>query len=184
MNVVYCDKYALARWFRPIESMQYSLRSISQVYPNIPAPLVNGQFGEETAAAVRGFQQEFNLPVSGQINFATWELILLVYHNLEMLRIGAGGLNLALTPGETVLWQAGDTACNAVLSVVQAVLNNMAGDFDNLEQVTPHCKPQINADAIAAFQKLANLPATGVLDRHTWNIMLRFYGDNIINNVQ
>ena len=53
MNVVYCDKYALARWFRPIESMQYSLRSISQVYPNIPAPLVNGQFGEETAAGQR-----------------------------------------------------------------------------------------------------------------------------------
>ncbi len=184
MNVVYCDKNALARWLRPIESMQYSLRSISRVYQNIPAPRVNGQFNEETADAVRGFQREFNLPVSGQINFATWEMIVMVYHNLEMLRVGNGGLNLALTPGETVLWQADDKSCDAVLSVVQAVLNNMAGDFDNLEQVTPHCKPQVNADAIASFQKLANLPATGVLDRRTWNIMLRFYSDNIINNLQ
>ncbi len=184
MNIVYCDKNILPRWMRPIAFIQYSLRSISQIYPNIPRPLVNGQFGEETAAAVRGFQQEFNLPVSGQINYATWEMILSVYHNLETMRIGQGGLNLALSPGETVLWEMDDASCQAVLSVVQAVLNNMAGDFFNLDSVTPNCKPQVNAQAIAAFQKLANLPATGVLDRNTWNIMLRFYSDNIINGTE
>lgn len=184
MNIVYCDKNILQRWMRPIESMQYSLRSISRIYQNIPGPLVNGQFGAETAASVRAFQQEFNLPVSGQINYATWEMILMVYQNLEMLYVGTGGINLALNPGATVFWQAGDAACDPVLSLVQAVLNNMAGDFFNLDQVTPDCKPQVNAQAIAGFQKLASLPANGVLDRRTWNIMLRFYADNIINHLQ
>ena len=184
MNIVYCDKNILQRWLRPIESMQYSLRSISRVYQNIPGPLVNGQFGAETTASVRAFQQEFNLPVSGQINYATWEMILLVFQNLETLRMGNGGINLALVPGETVFWQANDASCDPVISLVQAVLNNMAGDFQNLNKVTPNCEPQVNAQAIANFQKLANLPANGILDRSTWNIMLQFYADNITNNLK
>ena len=53
MNIVYCDKNSLGRWFRPIEAMQYNLRSISRVYPNIPTALVNGRFGPETTAIYR-----------------------------------------------------------------------------------------------------------------------------------
>ena len=180
MNIVYCDKNSLGRWFRPIEAMQYNLRSISRVYQNIPTALVNGRFGPETTAAVSGFQAEFDLPVSGQINYATWELIMLVYQNLESLQMGAGGLNLAIAPGRTVVWEADNPNCEPVLYVVQAVLNNLACDFVNLSEVTSNCKPAVNAKAIAAFQKIANLPATGVLDRNTWNIMLRFYSNNII----
>ncbi len=94
--------------------------------------------------------------------------------------MGAGGLNLAIAPGRTVVWEADNPNCEPVLSVVQAVLNNLACDFVNLSEVTSNCKPAVNAKAIAAFQKIANLPATGVLDRNTWNIMLRFYSNNII----
>ncbi len=55
-----------------VKQMQDQLNVISKAYPLIPKIQSDGIYGERTANAVRIFQQVFNLPQTGVVDFATW----------------------------------------------------------------------------------------------------------------
>ena len=59
--------------------IQEQLRRIRQNYPAIPSLAADGIYGNQTAAAVRSFQEIFNLPVSGIVDFPTWYKISQIY---------------------------------------------------------------------------------------------------------
>lgn len=58
-----------------VQTIQRQLNAISKNYPLIPKVAEDGVYGENTAEAVRVFQQIFNLPVTGSVNFPTWYAI-------------------------------------------------------------------------------------------------------------
>lgn len=177
MKILVCDKNALPLWFKPIQSMQYYLRSISRVYVNIPKVIDDGIFGETTTVAVRSFQTEFGLPPSGVIDLATWNRILLVYRELESLRVGGGEFNLGVPDGEIVLLRLGDEG-GCLVGVVQGVLNSLAARYANMPPVELNgVYDERTSEAARQFQKLAGLGVdeAGTLDRRTWNAMLRLY---------
>lgn len=58
-----------------VRQLQEQLNRISQNYPLIPNIAVDGVYGEDTANAVRVFQQIFGLPRTGITDFATWYAI-------------------------------------------------------------------------------------------------------------
>lgn len=62
-----------------VRQMQQQLARISQSYPAIPTIAADGIYGEQTAEAVRAFQKIFNLPVTGEVDFATWYKISQIY---------------------------------------------------------------------------------------------------------
>lgn len=62
-----------------VRQMQNQLNAIADAYPAIPKITADGIYGEQTAAAVRRFQQIFNLPVTGIVDFATWYRISAIY---------------------------------------------------------------------------------------------------------
>ncbi len=62
-----------------IRYMQNQLSTISEVYRAIPLPEDDGTYGQATEAAVREFQEIFNLPATGIVNAATWYKINRVY---------------------------------------------------------------------------------------------------------
>ena len=53
-------------------TIQQQLNSIANTYSAIPTLRVDGVFGENTAEAVRVFQDIFNLPQTGVVDLATW----------------------------------------------------------------------------------------------------------------
>ena len=55
-----------------VRTIQTQLNAISNNYPLIPKLRVDGIYGEQTANAVRVFQQVFKMPQSGVVDFATW----------------------------------------------------------------------------------------------------------------
>lgn len=55
-----------------VKQMQDQLNVISKAYPLIPKISSDGIYGERTANSVRVFQQVFNLPQTGVVDFATW----------------------------------------------------------------------------------------------------------------
>ncbi|GKX67761.1 peptidoglycan-binding protein [Inconstantimicrobium mannanitabidum] len=63
----------------PVRDMQTYLNRISQNYPLIPKLAVDGAYGPKTAESVKVFQQIFTLPVTGQVDYATWYKISDVY---------------------------------------------------------------------------------------------------------
>ncbi len=55
-----------------VRQMQQQLRRISQNYPAIPTITADGIYGPATQEAVRTFQRIFNLPATGNVDYATW----------------------------------------------------------------------------------------------------------------
>lgn len=62
-----------------VRQMQMQLNTIAGDYPAIPKIRVDGVYGSETANAVRIFQKIFNLPQTGEVDFATWYKISQIY---------------------------------------------------------------------------------------------------------
>ena len=55
-----------------VRTVQRQLNTISQNYPGIKKVAVDGSFGQATKDAVSSFQEIFNLPKNGIVDFATW----------------------------------------------------------------------------------------------------------------
>lgn len=62
-----------------VRQMQQQLNRISDDYPLIPKIAADGIYGQRTANAVRIFQEVFNLPATGIVDFATWYKISQIY---------------------------------------------------------------------------------------------------------
>lgn len=59
----------------PVRTIQNQLNRIARNYPLIPQLIEDGVYGSQTAEAVRIFQQIFDLPVTGIVDFSTWYAI-------------------------------------------------------------------------------------------------------------
>jgi hypothetical protein len=69
-----------------VRTIQEQLNKISEKYPAVPKQAVNGQFTDQTANAVKTFQQTFDLPASGIVDLPTWYKISGIY--VAVSRIG------------------------------------------------------------------------------------------------
>lgn len=68
-----------------VRTIQQQLNSVSNVYTAIPKLAVDGIYGENTANAVREFQNIFNLAETGVVDFSTWYEISQIYVSIEKL---------------------------------------------------------------------------------------------------
>jgi len=55
-----------------VRTIQEQLNKVAEKYPAIPKVAVNGEFNNQTAEAVKAFQQIFNLPANGIVDLPTW----------------------------------------------------------------------------------------------------------------
>ena len=62
-----------------VRQLQEQLNRIARNYPLIPTVTADGVFGSATAESIRVFQQVFNLPQTGIVDFATWYRVSDIY---------------------------------------------------------------------------------------------------------
>lgn len=62
-----------------VRQMQEQINRISQAYPSIPKVTADGIYGQQTANAVRKFQNVFGLPETGVVDYPTWYKISEIY---------------------------------------------------------------------------------------------------------
>ena len=62
-----------------VQTIQEQLNRIAKNYPLIPKSATDGAFGTKTKEAVKVFQQVFNLPQTGVVDYATWYKISDIY---------------------------------------------------------------------------------------------------------
>jgi peptidoglycan hydrolase-like protein with peptidoglycan-binding domain len=62
-----------------VRQMQTQLNRIARNYPAIPTIATDGIYGPATAGAVSTFQEIFDLPVTGIVDYATWYEISDIY---------------------------------------------------------------------------------------------------------
>ena len=155
---------------QPIRSLQTMLRVISEDDPRLPTVVPDGIYGPTTMHSVSAFQRLYGLPVTGITDQQTWEKIVSVYEP-ALISVGpAEPIEIILQPGE--VFRLGDS--NAYIYLLQSILIQLSNDNPTI--VAPIHNGTFDnptSEALAAFQFLAGLPATGELDKITWKYLVK-----------
>ncbi len=160
-----------------VKSLQVFLNRISSNYPAIPKiPQVDGVFDDATEAAVRKFQEVFDLAVTGIVDEATWYRIVYIYTSVKRL----SELN-----SEGVAFEEVEPLYNEDLSIgmqgnevshLQYYLAVIGAYYEAVQpvEITGYFGEETE-NSLKSFQRVFGIPQTGVLDRQTRNDIYRAY---------
>lgn len=150
-----------------------ALNTISSNFPAIPKITpVDATFNESMEAAVKEFQNIFNLPVTGIIDKATWYEIRKIYVSVRRLaEISSQGVLISDIPPDLVT-EIEEGQVVPKVQLVQYFLNVLSAYYDSIPSIDIDgiLGPNTRA-AIIEFQKTMGLPTTGLIDEKTWGTM-------------
>ena len=149
---------------------QVMLNRISQSYPAIPKiPTVDGIFGSRTEAAVRAFQEIFDLAVDGIIGPATWNALVRLY--VAVTRLGelrSQGQRFYANSWAHQPIEQGDRGIRVEhLQYMLSVLSDFIPEIPPVA-IDGVYGPATRA-AVLAAQRRFGLPQTGAVDFQTWD---------------
>ena len=160
---------------RPVKQLQTLLRDISAYDPRILPVIPDGYYGGITTAAVRSFQEAYNLPVTGIADFSTWNHIVQTWNALpkEPPTIQpVWNAETKLSPGEQ----------NLHFYLVQAMLTALSHRVSNLDPPDMHVgSDQSTEQGIRWIQRIGGIPETGILDTESWKFLNGLYRTIVAN---
>lgn len=148
---------------RHISELQRYLYSISHYNEKIPRIFPDGVYGPETVQAVKMFQKEYDLPVTGEIDSNTWEKLVETYlfFNKEAILLEVFPTSFVLKPGST----------GTIVYIIQIILNTLSKRFENIKPVEVNGVYNTETqNAVNSFKELSGTD-NGVegMDTDTWN---------------
>ena len=154
-----------------VVTVQVMLNRISQNYPAIhKISSVDGIFGAQTEAAVRKFQEVFNLTVDGVVGRATWYALVRYYvavTNLAELR-SQGQRFYGNSWATTNPIEQGDRGIK--VEHLQYMLSVLSQYIPSIPSVTVDgIFGPATRNAVIAAQRRFGLPQTGIVDFDTWD---------------
>ena len=154
-----------------VVTVQVELNRISQSYPAIPkiSP-VDGIFGAQTEAAVRKFQEIFNLTVDGVVGRSTWYALVRYYIAVTRLaELRSQGQRFYTNSWATTdPIEQGDRGIK--VEHLQYMLNVLSAYIPEIPSVTiDGIFGAGTRAAVIAAQRRFNLPQTGIVNAQTWD---------------
>lgn len=154
-----------------VVAVQISLNRISQNYPAIPKiATVDGIFGAQTEAAVRKFQEVFNLSPDGIVGPATWYAIVRLYTAVTQLsELRSQGQRFYVNSwAYTNPLRQGDSGIR--VEHLQYMLSVLSSYIPEIPPLTiDGVFGPATTNAVLAAQRRFGLPETGVVNGDTWN---------------
>lgn len=160
-----------------VRLVQLRLNRISDNYPSIPKiAAIDGVFSDDTEAAVRRFQEIFNLRVDGIVGNATWYYIIMIYNAVKRLNeLDSEGIRLEEVtkqyPGVLSLGSEGLGVSN-----LQYFLNYLSQFYSSIPSVAIDGSfGDATRNAVVAAQNTFGLTPDGIVGELTWNAIYNAY---------
>lgn len=161
----------------PVKLIERDLNRIRQNYPAIPLIEDNlGLYSKETEAAVKKFQEIFSLPVTGEVDKATWYRIKYVYTSVKKL---ADLYSEGISASEAQLpyleeLNYGDTGIE--VEFMHYYLNAIAFLDPDIPYLPTNSVYNDNSRMmVMAFQRKYGLPVTGTFNYTDWQRLREVY---------
>ena len=156
----------------PVTSLQQMLRTISFVTEGYPSLIPDGIYGASTEEAVRSFQRNYNLPVTGQVNYETFLAIVEVYDDaIEQLNILNGPVqrfpvSLTIAPGQS----------HPMVYLVQGMLGALHDLYPEIKKPSlSGTVDPVTAENIRFLQQISGIPVTGAINSQTYQRIVALY---------
>lgn len=164
----------------PVRVLQYYLALVAAYNNAIPAPAIDGIFGEGTLAAVNAFQAEYGLEQTGLVNETTWNKLTEVYLGILESNPPDFQTNEPIPyPGTPLrLGSSGDA-----VRVIQERLSYIAEFFDNVTPVEPTGYfGEQTVNAVNSFLADMDLPQKGFVGPGAWKLIEDTYFNLVDGN--
>jgi len=160
-----------------VRLLQIRLNRISGNYPGIPKIAIpDGIFTYDTEAAVKAFQEIFDLTPDGIVGNGTWYAVLRIYNAVKRLNsLNSEGLQFEEIPRafETTL-SVGDRGRQ--VAIIQYYIDYLSAYYDTIPALTVDgVYGDATRNAVLAVQRTLGLPEDGILGEQTWNAIVNAY---------
>lgn len=156
-------------------NVQYLIAYLSQFYNTIPRVTVDGIYGSATADAVRSLQRTFELPITGSVDFETWDVMYRTYIGfLEAIPFKYIEGNILPYPG--VPLRRG--AESETVRLLQEYINYIAQFYSEIPTlpVTGYFGTQTET-AVITLQSIFGIEPNGTVAAATWDAITNLYSD-------
>ena len=161
----------------PVLAIERDLRRIRKNYPAIPEITDTlGIYNEETSNAVKKFQEIFNLPITGDVDKATWYKIKYIYTSVKKLSdlYSEGISQEEATFLYTDELDYGNTGIE--VEYIHYFLDAIAFLDNDIPRLPTNSIYNNNTIAmVKAFQKKYKLPVTGKFTYTDWTVLKNAY---------
>lgn len=155
-----------------IFELQDYLRRVARDNENIPLVVPSGIYDERTEDAIRKFQREYGLPVTGKVDRETWEKLYEVYLQTEEYYAELISILPIINADENL--KQGERGFD--IYILQAMLNTVFSRYANLPLLDMDgVYGEKTADAVRHLQEIAGEEQTGDVDYRTWNRLAQLY---------
>ena len=160
-----------------VRVVQLRLNRIGKNYPSIPKiEVVDGIFGTDTEAAVRRFQEIFNLTVDGVVGKSTWYYIRRIYNAVKRLNeLDSEGVTLEeITQQYPGVLRQGDSGVG--VANLQYFLSYLASFYETIPPLTVDgVFGDTTRAAVIDAQNTFGLVADGIVGEITWDAIYDAY---------
>lgn len=157
---------------KAVTSLQTMLRMIAQYRDGLPSVIPDGIYGPQTVRAVKAFQRQAGLPVTGTTDYETWCAVRAAFNAARVELEPAAPLELVMEP-KAALTPGSD---NRNVLLIQAMLHNLHEIFGNLGDCSMSgVLDDETCGAIRSLQKSCGMPQTGILDKALWKRLSGLY---------
>ncbi|MBO5041708.1 MAG: peptidoglycan-binding protein [Clostridia bacterium] len=167
-----------------VRLLQIRLNRISNNYSGIPKiAQTDGVFTYDTEAAVKAFQEIFDLTPDGIVGNATWYAILRIYNAVKRLNsLNSEGLQFEELPREyTTALSEGDRGQG--VAIVQYYIDYLAAYYDTIPALEiDGVYGNATRNAVLAVQRTFGLSEDGILGEATWRAIVNAY-NGIISRI-
>lgn len=159
--------YSTERKEAPILEIQQILRNIECFEDGRSSIRLTGTYNEETRQGVGRFQEKYGLPVTGNVDSATWLVLQAVDRATRDAQALARAVYLLPRDPEYAIYPG--TRDDAVY-IIQHMINVISQEYDAIPPLEfSGIYDEATENAVKEFQRINLLESSGILDNNTFN---------------